>query len=141
MANEAVIIELLGEGASKGYPITFNVANGTAITKGTLLSGTDLRGAIACAATSTLNNFVGIAAMDKVASDGSTTITAYTKGIFDLTISELAGITNGAYVAVSGSNTIKAALEADFPAGNVVGKALEAGSDAEVIEVAVGVFN
>lgn len=136
MANEAVIISLI----NGGEPITFNCANATAITKGTLLSGTDLRGAMACGATSSLNNFVGIAAADKEASDGATTIAAYTKGIFDLTISELAGITNGALVAVSGSNYIRAAVAADVEGGNVVGKALETGSDGEVIEVAVGMY-
>lgn len=77
MAHEATIIELLG---NRGNPIRFNCADGTTIPKGTLLKITDPRTVVAHSA---LNDpFAGIAAMEKVANDGSTSISVYTCGIF-----------------------------------------------------------
>ena len=132
MANEAVIVELLGDA---GDPISFDVADAATIEKGTILKLSGDRTAIA---SSGLDVFAGIAAAEKEANDGATTIAAHTHGIFDLKIDDPATITLGAYVAVSGANLIRTAVEADFPAGKVIGKALEAGSDAEVIQVLIG---
>jgi len=78
MANEAVIIELF----NGGRPIRFTCADGTGIEKGTLLELTSPRTVIA----NTNDNapIAGIAAAEKVASDGATEIAAYTDGIFDM---------------------------------------------------------
>ena len=134
MANEAVIIELLGNG---GDPVRFTVADGATIEKGTLLKLTDPRTAIASSADN--DPFCGIAAAEKVASDGSVTLAAYTKGIFDLKDSG-SGITVGATVNVGGANLVIASAAADLLTGSVVGRALETASAAEVIAVAVGVY-
>jgi hypothetical protein len=131
MANEAVIIELF----NGGRPIRFTCADGTTIEKGTLLELTDPRTVIA----NTNDNapVVGIAAAEKVASDGATTISAYTDGIFDmLTDSGTDGV--GAMLANSATeNTLQTADAADLLQGSVVGKTLEAAGNAEVVAVRV----
>ena len=136
MANEAVIVELLG--TPPGQPVEFTVADGTGIEKGTILKLTDPRTAAASSADGEL--FAGIAAAEKVASDGSTTLAAYTKGIFDLKMTA-STTTAGHAVKIAGANLI---AEADDDtaekAGEVVGKALETASNNEVIQVAVGVY-
>lgn len=134
MANEAVIIELLG--ADKGQAVRYTVADGTAITKGTImqLSGADLT-AIASAGQD--DTFAGIAAADKVANDGATQIACYTEGIFDLTSCD--EIPLGHTVAISGANFIVPATAESQLRGSVVGVAMEASDTAnEVIRVHVG---
>ena len=131
MANEAVIIELLGDG---GVPVRYTVADGTTIEKGTLLKITDPRTA---AATSADNDaFAGIAAAEKVASDGAVTIAAYTHGIFDLKATS-AAITAGERVSIGGTNLVSKVAAADLLFADV-GIALETASADEVIAVLVG---
>lgn len=129
--DSAVIIELLGNG---GDPIRYTVADGTGIEKGQLLKISDPRTA---AATSADNDpFAGIAAAEKVASDGSTTLAAYTHGIFD--INAAAAITAGERVSVAGNDEITKVGAADLLFSDV-GIALEtAGGADEVIAVLVG---
>jgi hypothetical protein len=82
--------------------------------------------------------------MDKVANDGSTSISCWVDGIFDLTAVLTAGaegpIVAGYLVAMSGANLIRAATVADVLSGAVVGKALESASAGtpEAILVQVG---
>jgi len=76
MANEAVLVMRLED------PIDFTVADGTAITKGAILKLTDNMTAAAGAAA--LDPIAGIAARDKVASDGRTQLACYTRGVFRL---------------------------------------------------------
>lgn len=131
MANEAVISELSGLN-----PEPFTVADGTAISKGCLLKiGSDPYTAEASAADSDV--YAGVAAADKVASDGSTRLSVHTPGqgnIFDMTCGG-AGVTLGAWVSLSGVNIIKNATEAEVVTGDVIGQALETGTAAEVIRV------
>lgn len=138
MAAEAVIIELLG---NEGDPITVTVADGATIEKGTLLKISDPRTAAASSAAS--DTFIGIAAAEKVISDGSTTLAAYTHGIFDLTNIPAAGtelyVTAGQFVEISGANLVRhlsGAVTYDGVA-KAVGLALETGSANEVIAVLV----
>ncbi len=133
MANEAVIIELLGNG---GDPVRYTVVDSVAIEKGTILAMSDVRAAIpSTAAGGSGSAFAGIAAAEKVASDGSTTLAAYTYGIFDLAAST--AITVGQYLSLAGINYVKnaTAAEALF---NLVGVSMETGSIGEVIAVWVG---
>lgn len=133
MSNEAIILEL---GPNGGAPQRFTVADATGITKGTLLK---LSGDCTAQASSSTDVFAGIAAADKEASDGATSIAAYTEGIFDLTcVSDGTGVSLGNMVVLSGANLIRPALEADTVLGKIVGKALEAGSSGEVIRVDIG---
>ena len=119
MANEAVIIELF----NGGRPMSFTCADGTGIEKGTLMELTSPRTVIA----NTNNNapVVGIAAAEKVASDGATTIAVYTDGIFDM-LTDTGTDTVGAMMANSATeNTIQGADATDVIQGSVVGKILE----------------
>jgi hypothetical protein len=133
MANEAVIIELLGNG---GDPIRYTVADGTGIPKGTLMYLSADPRTIA-ASSGQGQAFVGIAAAEKVANDGSTTLAVYTNGIFDLTDSG-SGCTFGDILKLGGANTVATADEAGAQdLKEVVGYALETAGNSEVIAVRV----
>ena len=104
MANEAVIIELLGH--TKGRPIAYTVADNLGIAKGTVLkimAGAPGRLAVASAGD---DNFAGIAAFEKVKDDGSVKLTAYTHGIFDMVNGAAADLTAGLRCDVNGANLI-----------------------------------
>jgi hypothetical protein len=131
MANEAVIIELF----NGGRPIRFTCADNTGIEKGTMMELTDPRTVIAN--TNITEPVVGIAAAEKVANDGSTTIAVYTDGIFDM-LSDSA--TQGIGIMVSNTdteNTIGTAVAAHLLDGSVIGKTLEEAGNAEVVAVRV----
>jgi len=99
MADEAVIIELLGDA---GNPVRYTVADGTAIAKGALLQITDPRTASVSADGKA---FAGIAATEKVVSDGQVSLALYTCGIFDLKDAG-AGVTVGGRVDLGGINEV-----------------------------------
>ena len=133
MANEAVIIELLG---NKGDPVRYTVADGTGIEKGTIMELEDPR---TCKKVSGAGCVIaGIAAAEKVASDGSTTLAVYTNGIFDLTCAAGGTATLGSYVRSSSTdNTITVSTTLDDETGKSIGKALESGGNNEVVAVRV----
>lgn len=133
MTNEAVIVELLGK---EGDPIDFTIADGLAVEKGTLMKLIDPRACSGASTTAGGEEFAGIAAAEKVASDGQTNLALYQYGIFDLKNSSIA-IGVGDKVSMSGVNLIKIATAAEVDAGQAIGKALEAGDADEVIEVLV----
>ncbi len=81
MANEAVIIELLRGGVPIQYTIADNT-EGNDTLKGTLMELSGDRTVIAN--TNAGAGFVGVAAHEKKGGDGSTTITVWTNGIFDM---------------------------------------------------------
>ena len=132
MANEAVIIELLGDG---GDPVQFTVADGAGIEKGTLMQlSSDPRTITASSADGEI--FVGVAAAEKVASDGSTTLAVYTHGIFDMTVDGTNTATLGAYLKLDGANLVSDSDEAGAQAVKEwVGQSLETGGTDEVIAV------
>jgi len=118
MANEAVLIY------EDSIPFPFTVADGTGIEKGSLLSMTDPMTAVVPSADDAA--VAGIAAEEKIASDGKTKLGVYRSGIFR--------------VLASGSITVGDALlidgEADnyvYTSGvngeNIVGIALETATD------------
>ena len=139
MANEAVIVELMGQ--PKGRPVNLKCLNGDAIAKGTLLWYDETAVRTVSGGNISSGSFAGIAAEEKVAGDGATTIGVWTEGIFDLKCNSGIGVTCGDTVALSGTNLIRTSVEADYPIGAVVGKALETASTSEVIQVAVGVYS
>jgi len=129
----ATIIELLGN--PRGRPIRMTVADGTGILKGTMLKVTDPR--TAAAQTATADAFIGIAAAEKVANDGNTSIPVYTYGIFG--IEAQAAIMAGERLipATEANKVIKADAAGILKA--TVGTALEeAAGDTEVIAVLIG---
>ena len=142
MANEAVIVELMGQ--PKGVPVRFDVQDAQAIEKGTLLEIFGDR-SVSGAIVTNNNAFAGIAAEEKVANDGSTTIGVWTKGIFDLTVTAspdvlFTPIPKGSLVSLSGANMIRRVQATDLSGGRIIGKALETGSASEVMQVAVGIY-
>jgi hypothetical protein len=118
MANEAVLVLKYED------PIDFIVADGGNITKGAILKLSDPRTA---AATSGDEDVVaGVAARDKVASDGRTRLAVFRRGIFRMTAS--GSITAGDAVAVKDANIVKAA-DATCVGSKVLGIALETNAD------------
>lgn len=131
MTNEAVIIELLGNG---GDPVRFTVADGNTVEKGTVMELSDAR--IASAANTMYGAVAGIAAAEKVADDGATTLACYTNGIFDLKCNPHHGITAGNWVAIASSSNLISAAPLGI-SGGLLGKALETATAGEVIAVKV----
>lgn len=122
MTNEAVIVELLG---NKGDPVRYTCADGTTILKGTLLELTTPRTVVANSDAD--RPFVGIAAMEKVADDGTTSISVYTHGIFQIMV--LAGGTQaeiGDGVSLTNTeNQVSLSDTLDNEKGYEVGYAIE----------------
>ena len=132
MANEAVIIELF----NGGRPIRYTVADDTTIEKGTIMEMTDPRTMKKISAAN--KPIAGIAAAEKVANDGSTTLAVYTDGIFDLTLGGSATTVLGNDVVSNGSvNTVDTFDTLDGEKGYVIGKSLETGGNSEVVAVRV----
>ena len=131
MTNEAVIVELLGD---RGDVISYNCANGTGIAKGELMQLTDNRTVIISADDKVC---AGIAASEKVASDGQLYIGCYTNGIFDLKDSGAGGAV-GVSVVLGGVNTVKDAATSED--GRIFGKrfATDGGGTTEEVRVLVG---
>ena len=113
MANEAVLV------FETESPIPFTVANGTGIEKGASLLMSD---PMTVAQATTLNGIVGgIAASEKIASDGKVKLGVYRGGIFKVLAS--GSITVGdAIVFTTGTNDYETA---GVNAENIVGIALE----------------
>jgi len=132
MANEAVIIELLG---NKGDPVRYTVADGTFIPKGSLMYLSGDRTITISSAQGQI--FVGIAATEKVANDGSTTLAVYTNGIFDL-LDSGSGMTLGDVCKLAGVNTVSTSDEAGALATHEhVGLVLEEATAAETVAVRI----
>lgn len=133
MANEATKVELYGNNNS-GDQRRYTVADAVAITKGTVLQLLDPR--TASAAITEKVACAGIAAMDKEASDGSTSISAWTNGVFEMVASD--AITIGAPVGLANTANYVFAVGSTAASGAyTIGYALEAASVGETINVRV----
>jgi len=121
MANEHTLI------VEYSSPIGFTCANGTGIEKGAVLQMTD---PMTASAASAISQFpAGIAATEKIASDGKTKIAVYRDGIFKGTCSGAIAI--GDPIGTDVSNLISKALTVS--GCNVLGIALETGANTETI--------
>ena len=131
MANEATLVFELET------PIPFTVANATGIEKGALLAMTDPMTAILVSADGT-EAIAGIAAEEKIASDGKTKIGVYSRGIFKM----LAGgaITVGESVISNGSTLANEVITAAVNSENIVGIALETVADTETFLVELNII-
>lgn len=101
MANEWVKVELYGAN-NDGNPRRYTIADGTSVSKGTLLALTDPRTVTAADATSTA--IAGVASEEHIANDGVTTISAWTDGIFNATSS--GAVTVGGGIVAAESNKV-----------------------------------
>lgn len=133
MANEA--IKRYAQSAAGDVIQDYTVADGTGIEKGTLLQLSDPR--TASAQTGGNQLIAGIAAREKVADDGRTQLAVHTKGDFDMIVS--GSCTIGQPLCSGGiPNSVSGALGSGSNASSgaqIIGYALEAGSEGEVIHV------
>ena len=135
MANEAVLIH------ETEIPIPFTVSNTVGIEKGTILMLSDPM--TAAASTGSGDIIAGIAAEEKIASDGKTKLGVYRRGIFKVKAS---GTAIAVGDAVKTANTGAAALNlvsligASTSGARVLGHALETAASAEtfLIELDIG---
>lgn len=131
MADEAILIYEVEP------PIPMTVANATGINKGTVLKLSDPN---TVAASSADNDIAaGIAAEEKIASDGKTKIGVYKRGIFKMVVSATAS-TVGLNQVIKGANTVGDYTTLDDEKGYVIGKALETGANTETILVSVNTW-
>lgn len=140
MAYEAVLRDWIEN------PIDFIVADGVGIEKGALLQLTDPRTASAVSAIA--QPIAGIAAREKVASDGRTRLAVFRKGIFDMVAS--GAIEAGNPVKACGTGGAGGYLNCVMSGGvlanglsgaAIIGHALETAADQEVFQVFVNVGN
>ena len=126
MADEATLF------IETNHPIDFTVADGTAIAKGATLQLNDPFTAIAPTATSAM--VAGIAAAEKIASDGVTKLAAYRDGIFRMTASGT--ITAGDPVSFGGNNRVISAVGLLTLSGSrILGVSLESATNAQTFYV------
>ena|SRR6056297_1375733 len=129
MANEAT--KLFDESSGDGTIIQdFTVADGTGISKGSVLKLTDPR--TAAQSDGAGDVIAGIAARDKVANDGRTQLSVYKKGYFQMTAS--GSITIGEAVKSSGADN-KVATDSSVTGAANMGYAQESASDGETFEL------
>ncbi len=136
MANEAKIVQLLGDG---GDPISVTVAAGTSLSGGCLLYwSADPRTGAASPNTDVGSIFAGMVAADKSSTDGATQVSCYTHLIADI----LAGgaVAYGTMVALSGANTVRAQNGGDHLSGTLFGRCLETASANEVVQILIGAY-
>ena len=141
MASASVIlpVELLGY-TGDGNPRRFTVANANQVSKGIIMYLIDPRTASSAYFSTMPTNSIGlgITSMEKKAGDGSTALSLWTQGIFDLKCS--GAVTLGDKVRIAGSNeviTLASTSGAHLVASLTFGTALETGSDGEIINVRV----
>lgn len=118
MANEATLYH------ETAQPIPMTCANGTGVERGAILTLSDPKTAALCTVSTAAA--AGIAAEEKIASDGRTSLPVYREGVFKVTAS--GAITVGEAVVCDGDNKISATVAANE---HVLGEALETATDGE----------
>jgi len=109
--------------------VPFTVADGATIEKGSLLILTDP--ATVAVTTGDTDEIIGVAAEEKIASDGKTKLSVYMRGIFK-GFAGAAGTTAGlAIISDTGTGAANELVVADVNSEAVVGIALETAADTE----------
>jgi len=111
-------------------PIPFTVADGTGIEKGTLLKLTDPN--TVAASDGAADVIAGIAAEEKIANDGKTTLAVYTRGYFIATAGGAITVGNALISSTGAANEVVAAAATSV---NLIGRALETASDTDTLLV------
>lgn len=133
MANEAVLV------TRTEFPLSMTVSNTNGIEKGTVLVMSDPNTAAAHSAVN--QNFAGIAAMEKIANDGVTSLAVYKRGRFKMTLSGSATV-GDPLVLDAVANMVKSAVAigaAGLSGSKIIGRSLETGTTGETILVEVDV--
>ena len=126
MALEATLITELEP------PVSFTCANATGIEKGAFLKIADPN--TVSQAGSDNDAVIGIAAEEKVASDGNTQIAVYLRGIFKGTIGAGGCTAGDALICDSSTGDDNEMATADVNSENIIGRALETGTDLQTIK-------
>ena len=130
MANSLAVLIVETE-----LPIMMTCSESTGIAKGQCLQLSD---PLTVAATSGANAvYGGIAAEEKIASDGKTKIAVYRGGIFKVE-SGTSGVTTGYPCIIEANNEFKNSAAADSDVGRVWGQALETATDGETFLMELG---
>ena len=123
MADECTLV------FETALPIPFTCADGTAIAKGAVLMWADL--ATVATTTGDGDSVAGIAAEEKIISDGKVKIAVYTQGTFK-GYAGLAGVTVGQGIETdTATGAANELVVIDAAEDNCVGTALETATDGE----------
>ena len=125
MVNEAILV------FETGPAIPFTVANGTGIEKGSICMLADLM--TAATATGDEDYVAGIAATEKIASDGNIRLGLFREGIFKVMSSGsiAAGVSVATHVATGAAANLVIASDSTCLSSKTLGIAMEAAEDGE----------
>lgn len=132
MANEAVLLR------QYSVPVSFTVADGTGIEKGTLLVLSDPNTAAASASDAAAATVAGIAATEKVANSGITKLAVHRDGEFKVYLSGTCTVGDPlAYLSGSTyANYVNSVVNTVLLSGTkIIGEALETGTAGEQIRM------
>lgn len=115
-------------------PLFFTVADGVGIEKGTLLALSDPYTAAAAGANANAI-IAGVAAEEKIASDGKTTLAVYRRGIFKCTAGGAITVGDPLETSAGAANEVIKSTPAASGAQNVLGVALETAADTDTLLV------
>lgn len=126
MADECVMIE------EWGFPTSFTVADGTGIEKGAVLKFADPN--TAATTTGDTDVVAGIAAAEKIASNGQTRLAVHRTGKF-IGTAGVAGVTAGmAIITDTATSSANRLVVADVNSEHIVGIALETATNGETFQ-------
>ena len=138
MANEAILKYYMED------PLDMIVANGTGIEKGATMRLTSSGTAIQASSSGVPP--AGIAAREKVASDGRTRLACYQRGVFQMTLATNSTCEVGNLMVFSGTNTIAKAgdygttgsqIQEATISGLIIGRALGDGVSGGYVDVLI----
>lgn len=112
-------------------PISMTVADGATIEKGTILTLSDPNTAAACTTDTAI--VAGIAAEEKIANDGKTTLAVYKRGIFKGTIGAGGCTVGDALITDCSTGDPNEMATADVNSENILGRSLETGTDLQTV--------
>jgi len=135
MVYEWEKVELYGEN-NDGEPRRYSITDSLAVSKGQVLALLDARQASGCLLTTTM--FAGIAAIEKTANNGETSIPAWTQGVFEATCSAAIAVGSGFTGTGGGTapwNNCIIPIPSYASGAGIMGYVLEAGDALEKINV------
>ena len=123
MANEHVLYR------ETHLPVSYTVSDSTGIEKGTLLRETDPNTAVAISATK--QAIAGVAAYEKIASNGQTRLAVYQGGQFKAVASGSITVGDGLVSDHTGNKLVSSSAQTGLSGSLIVGMALETATDGE----------
>lgn len=119
-------------------PVAFTCADGAGIEKGSILILTDPN--TVAVTTGDTDPVAGIAAEEKIASDGKTKIAVYRRGIFRAFIGAAGCTVGNALITDTSTGAANELVSADVNSENIVGRALETATDTQSALIELGPF-